>query len=73
MKMLKVLRAVSGRTQLDVEQITSIPDWRLSLLESGYKDPTKKELLVLASAFEVDPELLQSTIKIEDGELVVTQ
>ena len=73
MRILKVLRAISGSTQLDVQRRTEIPDWRLSLLESGYKEPTRKELLVLAKEFEVAPELLQSTIKIQDGELVVTR
>ncbi len=72
MRILRVLRAISGSTQLDVQRRTEIPDWRLSLLESGYKSPTRRELRVLARAFEVDPELLQSTIKIQDGGLVVT-
>ena len=71
MRILKILRAVRGDTQLDVQRRTEIPDWRLSLIESGYKTPTKYELFQLAKAFEVDPKFLHSTIKIQDGELVV--
>ena len=73
MKILRVLRAIQGNTQMAMTQKTGIPDWKISLFEAGFRTPNKLELVKLSDAFGVSPELLQSTIKIEGGELVVTQ
>jgi len=73
MKTLKILRSIVGDTQLDVQRKTGIADWKLSLFESGYKKPTRKELLALSDALGVTPNvLLDEEIIIKDGQ-VVTQ
>ena len=53
LKRLKIERLKQGVKQWDLSQKTSIPNYRLSNLETGRAEPKPKELSVLAEALGV--------------------
>ncbi len=62
---LKFLRVTRNIKQVDVEEATSIPNYRLSFLENGRRSPTDKELKALAKFYGVSVETVSGNV---DGE-----
>ncbi len=58
MKNLKVARIDKGLSQWDLAGETGIPNYRISLIETGRAQPKPEELEALAKALETTPELL---------------
>ena len=44
---IKLARELQGMKQIDLAVVSGIPNYRLSLLETGRKDPTPAELFKL--------------------------
>jgi len=65
---LKLLRVTRSIKQVDVEEATSIPNYRLSFLENARRSPTDKELKTLAKFYDVDVETISGNV---EGEFVL--
>jgi transcriptional regulator with XRE-family HTH domain len=62
--LLKKGREVKGLTTRQVSELLDIDQALVSKFENGLRNPTKKQLLALASLFEIDPdELLLAWLK----------
>jgi transcriptional regulator with XRE-family HTH domain len=64
---LKIIRAVQGINQYELNQRTSIPQSKISLIERGYAMPKEEEKIAIANAlgFKVD-EIEWGTMKNEN-------
>ncbi len=58
MKNIKALRLLREKSQFDLSLDTKIPNYRLSLLETGKAEPRPDELERLAKALDTLPEIL---------------
>ncbi len=58
MKILKALRLLKEKSQFDLSLDTKIPNYRLSLLETGKAEARPDELERLAKALATEPEIL---------------
>ena len=63
MKNLTIARILKSFSQWDLAGLTGIPNYRISLLETGKAQPKAEELEALAKALETTPELL-----VDEGE-----
>lgn len=61
---LKIVRIVRRISQWDLAIRTGIPNYRLSLIETGRKDPTPEELSAIASALGTSVATLNDSEKI---------
>ena len=59
---LKIARIRKGLSQWDLAGKTEIPNYRISLIETGRVEPKADELRRLADALETTPEVLRKKI-----------
>ncbi len=64
---MKLLRVTRNIKQVDVEEATSIPNYRLSFLENARRSPTDKELKTLARFYDVDVEDLSGDFVLDQA------
>jgi transcriptional regulator with XRE-family HTH domain len=51
---LRELRFKKGKTQYDICKFSGVPQSRISLIERGYIEPTRKEKIAIAKALKID-------------------
>lgn len=67
---MKLVRESLGLSQYQLSQLTSIPNYRISLLENGWRKPTITEIKKIGEAMGVDLKLLMNKkikIQLTDG------
>jgi transcriptional regulator with XRE-family HTH domain len=62
MRSTKLFRLIKGKSQFEVSLATEIPNYRLSLIENGKKEPTEAELSSLAAALGTSVDLLRGEV-----------
>jgi len=60
---MRLKRIELGLTQSQLSRITEIEQWRISILERGFVQPTPQEAEALAKALNIVPEDLQKPAK----------
>ena len=62
---IKFVRMLRGKSQFQVNLLTEIPSYRLSVIENGKVTPTEGELEQLAAALQTTPENLAREVSEE--------
>ncbi len=56
---LKILRAIKGVTQYEVNLRTGIPQSKISLIERGYVEPSKNVKVLIANALGTEADKIE--------------
>ncbi len=68
---LKIARIRKGLSQWDLAGKTEIPNYRISLIETGRVEPKADELKRLADALGTSPETLTKEVGVSEDALLI--